>query len=246
MTTPRSVYLGWDPREDVAWRVARASLLRHCSEPIPTHKLALGSLRGSGMYARPTRVNGHRIVDELSAREDYDGRCSTQHAIARFFVPQLAQAGWALFADGDVLFLGDVAEVFRDLDPAMAIYCVKHDYAPTQTAKMDGQLQTRYARKNWSSFAIFNCDHPSNGRLGEIVNVLPGRDLHAFCWLDDSEIGALDARWNYLVGHNTVVDCASPRVVHFTQGLPSMAGYESCEYASEWRQELRRLERRAA
>jgi hypothetical protein len=29
---------------------------------------------------------------------------------------------------------------------------------------MDGQAQTRYARKNWSSVMVFNCDHPANER----------------------------------------------------------------------------------
>jgi hypothetical protein len=48
---------------------------------------------------------------------------------------------------------------------------------------------------------LFNCDHPSNKKLTvEMINTLPGRDLHRFCWLEDDEIGELDPGWNWLVG----------------------------------------------
>jgi hypothetical protein len=67
---------------------------------------------------------------------------------------------------------------------------------------MDGQAQTRYARKNWSSFVIFNCDHVANKALTlDVVNNAPGRDLHRFFWLADCDIGELSPEWNYLVGH---------------------------------------------
>jgi hypothetical protein len=39
---------------------------------------------------------------------------------------------------------------------------VQHDYKPKEKFKMDGQQQTLYPRKNWSSFVVFNCAHPSN------------------------------------------------------------------------------------
>ena len=39
--------------------------------------------------------------------------------------------------------------------------------------------------------------------------------------------------WNYLVGHsNSGID---PKVVHFTEGVPDMDGYEHVPYADEWR-----------
>jgi hypothetical protein len=102
---------------------------------------------------------------------------------------------------------------------------------------MDGQLQTRYARKNWSSFCIFNCDHPANKKLTlEAINTLPGRDLHAFCWLGDEEIGELDASWNFLVGDTDPK--ISPDVIHFTCGTPDMPGYENVPFADEWRTTL--------
>jgi hypothetical protein len=106
--------------------------------------------------------------------------------------------------------------------------------------KMDGPQQVPYPRKNWSSVMMFNCDHPANKRLtADMINTLPGRHLHAFCWLNDCEIGFLNPTYNYLVGHTTGVD--DPIIVHYTDGIPSMRGYENCEFADEWRECLNRF-----
>jgi hypothetical protein len=116
---------------------------------------------------------------------------------------------------------------------------VKHDHQPQSGMKMDGQIQTSYARKNWSSVCAFNCDHPANKALTfNLVNSVPGRDLHRFCWLKDGEIGELPAEWNWLVGHSD--PAVDPALVHFTDGIPTMPGYEDCAFADEWRRELRR------
>jgi len=240
MSKRETIFLGWDSRERDAWAVARYTLLHHLKRPVPVKTLSLGALYEQGLYSRPTKntANG-RLIDVLSARPGYDGQMSTEHANARFFVPYLAgRKGWALFADGDVLFRDDVSEVFNFLDERKALYCVKHEHRPIGTKKMDGCVQTRYERKNWSSFMIFNCDHPANQypRFDlDLLNQRPGRDLHGFCWLHDDEIGSLDLRWNYLVGHNDANQCSNPIMVHFTSGVPDMPGYENCEYADEWR-----------
>jgi hypothetical protein len=118
---------------------------------------------------------------------------------------------------------------------------VKHQFAPPAGVKMDGQRQTQYSRKNWSSFLIFNCGHPSNRCLTssvDMANTLPGRDLHRFCWLRDDEIGEIDASWNFLVGHSDPE--IDPDVVHFTDGVPDMPGYENVPFADEWRGERNR------
>ncbi len=242
----RSIYIGWDPRERDAFEVARQSMLRHMTQSIPVHKLVLSDLVEKGLYTRPTRWNDehHRLIDVLSIRDDYDGSCSTDHAIARFCVPQLAGTGWALFTDGDVLFRGDVCKAFDGLDESKAVYCVKHAHEPAEIEKMDGQVQTRYPRKNWSSFVIFNCDHISVRTLAALVNEVPGRDLHAFRWLEDSEIGALGREWNHLVGWSDPQ--IKPMQVHFTEGTPDMPGYEKCDFADEWRSELTRIKLMAA
>lgn len=241
-----SIWIGYDPRERLAFDIARNSLLARLSEPIPVHGLILPELRARGVYRRPTRIEyapkhgNHILIDELSATDTYNGAMSTEHACARFWVPQLAGEGWALFMDGDTLVRGDLAQVFNRLDPAKALYCVQHNYAPADKIKKDQDQQTRYARKNWSSFMIFNCEHPSNRWLDlDVLNTRPGRDLHAFFWLNDNEIGALDQKWNWLVGHSDPT--IDPMVCHFTEGTPNLPGYENVPYADEWRIEAARV-----
>jgi hypothetical protein len=81
---------------------------------------------------------------------------------------------------------------------------------------------------------LFNVDHPANkGLTVDVVNTLPGRDLHAFCWLADHEIGDLGPEWNWLAGEQDPIQ--DPKIVHHTLGSPCMAGYESAPYADEWR-----------
>ncbi len=229
MTAPR-VWIGWDPRELRAWNVAYDSLQAHASQRADVYRLALAQFVAEGLYTRPTRyLERGGYYDEIS-----QAPMSTGHAIARFLVPYLCgYQGLALFCDGDVLFRDDVGKLFALADPTYAVQVVQHHYAPTESTKMDGQAQTSYHRKNWSSVILFHCGHPENRALTpELVNTLPGRDLHRFCWLDDAEIGALPDRWNWLVGHSSAA--VDPAIVHFTSGLPDMPGYEHGPYTDEW------------
>lgn len=232
------IWIGWDPREAAAFSVARYGVRRRCTQPIPINGLVLSHLRDAGLYTRPTRVriNGDgrpEMIDELSVCNGYDGRISTQHANARFLVPHLAKIGWALFMDGDMLPRTNIARLFDQLDDRYAAYCVKHHHQPAASIKMDGQLQTKYPRKNWTSFIAWNCSHPANRELTiEMINTLPGRVLHSLFWLQDDEIGALDPRYNHLVGEQPHdPDCY---VAHFTNGPPDMPGYENQPFADEW------------
>jgi hypothetical protein len=234
--TKKTIYIGYDPRERAAYGVAQSSLQRRLSTSIPIHALALGDVINRGLYTRPTEVREGRLWDVISG-----AWMSTEHANARFLAPALAKTGWALFMDGDMLVRSDVAEVFEDLDPAKAVYCVKHRHEPEAGPKMDGQVQQPYARKNWTSFMLLNCDHPANRALTpDLINTAPGRDMHRFCWLESEDlIGELDPAWNWLVGHSD--PAIEPKVVHFTDGVPDMPGYENVPYADEWRAELRRM-----
>ena len=231
----RSIFIGWDPREAAAFAVARHTMRQHMSRNIPVRGLVLEELGALGLHSRPMTVGAAgKLFDKLSSRPDYDGAISTEHANARFLTPFLVSSGWAMFCDGDILVRSDVNELFDSLDPAMAVYCVKHDYAPTASVKMDGQAQTRYGRKNWSSVMVVNVDHEANKALTiDMVNSLPGRDLHAFCWLPDGLIGELDPAWNWLVGHSD--PAVDPKLVHFTSGVPDMPGYGNVAFAEEWR-----------
>src|SRR5690606_17567627 len=155
-----------------------------------------------------------------------DAPMATSFANSRFLTPWLTDADWALFCDGaDMLWLADPAEMFALADPKYAVQVVKRRHEPGEQTKMDKQVQTAYPRKNWSSVILWNRKHPANARLTlDMVNSLPGRDLHRFCWLEDDEIGELPLECNWLVGVDA--DEGSPKLLHYTLGLPSMPGYE--------------------
>jgi hypothetical protein len=232
MSRKVSIWIGYDPRELDAYAVARRTANIHCIKPIPVRGVVLAELRERGLYRRPTSIKDGRLWDDIS-----EAPMATEFAISRFLVKELAGSGWALFIDSDMLVRHNLDRLFESLDRSKAVMVVKHHHEPPEGLKMDGQAQTRYARKNWSSVMAFNCDHPANRALTvDLINTVPGRDLHRFCWLDDELIGGLDPKWNYLVGHTKGV--ADPGIVHFTEGTPAMAGYEDCEFADEWRAEL--------
>jgi lipopolysaccharide biosynthesis glycosyltransferase len=234
----RSIWIGWDRREAAAFAVARESCRRHLTAPIPIYGLLLDDLIKMGLYTRPIEYRPSAADKPIMWDVVSDHPQSTDHANARFFLPHLAKkmglGGWALFVDGDVMFRGNVCRLFEQLEDSKALYCVHHDYAPVSSVKMDNQVQSVYARKNQSSVMAVNLDHPANKVLTlEVLNTTPGRDLHRFCWLNDSDIGELDQAWNYLVGHTAPE--LSATICHFTSGTPDMDGYSEQKYADEWR-----------
>lgn len=249
----RTVWIGFDDREAVSYAVARHSMRKMSAHPIPVHGIDLSTLVELGWYTRPTEwkpsANGPVLWDAIS-----EAPMSTRFAISRFFVPHLAEnnygsfnaGGWALFVDSDIIVRHPLDDLFAfvERDPSKALFCVPHNYDPKSSEKKGGVPQARvndprypgtYNRKNWSSVMLFNLRHPSNRALTfELLNTVPGRDLHRFCWLQDDEIGYLDPRWNYLVGAENGV-CADPAIVHFTTGGPWIPEYADVEYADEWR-----------
>tara|TARA_B100000029_G_C17553490_1_gene950916 strand:+ start:295 stop:1005 length:711 start_codon:yes stop_codon:yes gene_type:complete len=215
-------FIGYDPKEDIAYRVCKQSLVNKASIDITVLSLKLYELIAKGIYKRN--------VDPLA---------STEFTYTRFFIPYLMNYnGWAVFCDCDFLFLEDIKFLFKDLSNKKAIYCVKHDYSPKEKHKMDGKTQTIYPRKNWSSLIVYNCSHPSNKVLNlDLVNNETGSYLHQFKWLKDSEIGELDMRWNWLEGWTSSIIEESPYAVHFTRGGPWFNEWKDVEFADEWNNE---------
>ncbi len=224
-------YIGYDSRELSAYEVATQSLLRRASLPVDITPLNLRRLEEWGLLRRPTDTRGQRYDIPSNAP------ASTEFAISRFLVPMLAQTGWALFADCDVLFMADIAELFEYCDPRFAVMCVKHtDGGGVADTKMDGQKQIAYPRKNWSSVMLWNCDHPANRRLSLVdVQERRGFDLHQFYWLNDAEVGALPREWNWLVGIQPKPK--APKIAHFTLGGPWLPGWSGAEHDGLWLQE---------
>ena len=216
------VFVGWDSREDIAYQVCKHSIVskQPNAEVIP---LKQNELREQGLYWR-----------------DVDKLASTEFTFTRFLIPELAHyQGWALFMDCDMILTTDIKELFDQADDRYAVMCVQHDYTPREGIKMDGQQQTIYPRKNWSSVMLVNCGHPSNAVLHkELVNdpEISGAYLHRFSWLKDEEIGELGHTWNYLVGVYDDIDV--PKLIHYTEGGPWFENYRDCEFHQLWKNEL--------
>ena len=217
-----NVYIGYDSKEDIAYRVCKYSILKRSGSNVKITSLKLYELVAKNLYKR-----------------DIDPLASTEFTYSRFLVPALNNYnGWAIFCDCDFIFFEDISNILTDIDQSKAVYCVQHDYTPKEKHKMDGQKQTIYPRKNWSSFILFNCSHPSNKKLSvDLVNSETGSFLHQFKWLEDNEIGSLDERWNWLEGWTSNHNDKKPYAVHYTRGGPWFDEWQDVEFASEWTKE---------
>ena len=200
------------------------------------------TLRHAGMFYRPWRID-----EDGQYWDEVDGKpFSTEFSHSRFLVPEIARrnnlSGWVLFCDCDFLFLSNVCEVFDYCDDDYAVMCVKHNYHPEEAIKMDGMLQQDYNKKLWSSFVLYNLDHPANDRLDEVmVNSETGANLHNFCWLDgDVQIGSLPHGWNFIPGVSHGIN--DVKAVHYSLGGPWLDGYQDTEFAEEWEAELDHFE----
>ena len=217
-----NIYIGYDSKEDIAYRVCKHSILNRSGTNVKIRSLKLYELIANKLY--------NRTIDPLA---------STEFTYSRFLVPTLNNFnGWAVFCDCDFLFFDDVEKILNNIDESKAVYCVQHDYTPKEKHKMDGQKQTIYPRKNWSSLILFNCSHSSNKKLSvDLVNSETGSFLHQFKWLKDSEIGSLDERWNWLEGWTSKHNNKKPFAVHYTRGGPWFEEWQDVEFANEWIEE---------
>jgi hypothetical protein len=222
----RYIYVGYDPREQESFDVAECSILRRSDSNTVVIPLKLKELRQ--LLWRPIEQKDGKMWCPIS-----QAPMSTEFAISRFTIPLLRLGGWAVFMDCDMVCRCDIKELFDLVDDKYAVMVVKHKQEGGAAVKKDNQVQTFYSRKNWSSMMLWNCGHPSNRKLTkEVLNNWPGRDLHAFKWLADHEIGELSPEWNHLVGVNPPIE--NPKIIHYTLGVPSISGYENCNYAEDW------------
>lgn len=229
------VYIGYDPREAVAYRVARQSILSNANDAgVTVSALDLYYLKH--LLTRSIEKKDGNMWCPIS-----NAPMATEFAISRFCVPFLQGDGWAVFVDCDILCFSPIQNLFALADPKYAVMCVKHDYQPSETTKMDGQVQTVYPRKNWSSVVLWNCGHEAHERLTlEALNTWPGRDLHAFKWLQDDEIGALPASWNYLVDVQPKPEHID--IAHLTLGGPWLPNWQGGSMDYEWKREAELLQ----
>jgi hypothetical protein len=215
------VFVGYDPREAVAYNVLAHSIQARASRPISITPLALSQLGG------------------LLTRERHPLQ-STDFSFSRFLAPYLSDfSGWSIFMDCDMLVLDDLVKLYDLRDERYAVMVVKHAHTPREDIKFLDQPQSKYEKKNWSSVMLFN-NARCRALTPEYVNRASGLELHQFKWLgDDALIGALPGCWNHLVGYDAPRTGMS--LVHYTLGGPYFEEYRDCEYAAQWFTERDRM-----
>ena len=219
------VYIGYDPRESVAFYTLAHSIFARSSIP-----LAIAPLM--------RRHLGHLYTRSRGPTE------STEFSLTRFLVPALSgYSGWSIYMDCDMLCRADIADLIalieRNADKAVLV--CQHDYVPKTERKFLNQVQTRYTRKNWSSLMLFNNER-CKALTSQYVSSATGLDLHRFAWIDDALIGSIPLEWNWLVGEYEYNPKA--RIAHFTRGGPYFPEYADCDYAAEWRAEFESMRSR--
>jgi lipopolysaccharide biosynthesis glycosyltransferase len=150
----------------------------------------------------------------------------------RYLIPSLqGYEGWAMFADGDMVVVDDLQNLWELRDDRYACMVVKHDYKTRHPRKYLGTPLENdnidYPRKNWSSVVLWNCGHPSNRILSkDFVREAGGKFLHRFSWLRDEEIGDLPQEWNHLV---LECDNNNAKLLHHTLGTPAFKEYSDTD-----------------
>ena len=209
-----NVFIGFDNKEKIAYHVLSESIRRNSTKPIAITPIAINNLTD----------------DFVRERNTYQ---STEFAFSRFIIPHLMNyRGWALFMDCDMLMKADIAELWRLRDDKYAVQVCKHDYTPKEETKFLGQVQTKYEKKNWSSFMLMNCKKCTQ-LTPNYVNSASGLELHQFKWLEtENLIGNLPLEWNWLVGeYNYKEDVKN---IHYTKGGPYFKDYDTCDYSTDW------------
>ena len=213
---PIPVFVGYDPREAIAYHVCTNSIIRNASAPVAIIPVALNL---------------------FTDYKETHGDNSNHFVYTRFLVPYLMDfRGRAIFIDGDMVVRGDIIELYESLKTAHDVAVVKHDYKTRMPVKYMGAPNEDYPRKNWSSVIVWDCQSFPNRRLTpDFVQRQPGSFLHRFSWIDDDRIGELPPEWNWLpdeYGPNP-----DAKLLHYTLGTPCFDEFHDTPQGEEWHHE---------
>lgn len=203
------IFVGYDPREAVAYSVFCHSVLSRTKAQVSFTPIC-GSLEpgASNTFSR-----------------------------ARFEIAfRLGYKGWGLWAESDMLCRADIAELWSLREPQYDVMCVQHSYSTKWPLKYLGQANEDYPRKQWSSLFLVNAgNYPWRKLTPEYVAKAKPSHLHRFEFLKDERIGDLPAEWNHIVGENEPRE--DVKIAHFSIGTPCWKQYQSWPYAQEWLKE---------
>jgi lipopolysaccharide biosynthesis glycosyltransferase len=214
--TPIPVFVGYDPREAIAFHVCVNSIIRHASQPVAIMPMALNLFQDY----EETHTDG-----------------SNHFVYSRFLVPHLmGYTDWAIFIDGDMVVRDDIVKLWNLREYDKDVMVVKHDYKTRMKKKYMGAKNEDYPRKNWSSVILWNCSSWPNRKLTpEFVQHSTGAYLHRFSWLEDNRIGELPSEWNWLPDEYGANPGA--KLLHYTLGTPCFHEFADTPQSEEWHRE---------
>jgi lipopolysaccharide biosynthesis glycosyltransferase len=142
----------------------------------------------------------------------------TEFTFSRYLVPLLCNyEGIAVFLDADMILRADIHELSGYVDGKHSVYVVK---APL--------------RFEWPSMMVFD-----NERCKRLTpEVVASGKPQTFDWADG--VGELPQTWNFCVGYDDPKD-VSPKLVHYTQGIPCWPETKGCDFAQMWHDEHRQM-----
>jgi hypothetical protein len=213
-----TIFCGYDRRESVGFHVFANSVITRSSIPV-----ALVACSGNGVSQGSNEFTYSRFLSAY--RMQFSGKC--------------------VFADAsDMICLADVAELQQELNKITgAVGVVKHEYKTSHPIKYRNtemeSLNRDYARKNWASLMLINCEHPAwQSVTPESLNSWTGLELLQFKFLADSEIQSVSNDWNVLVDENQSID--NPKILHWTAGIPAFEYYSNAPMAHAWQEEWKK------
>jgi hypothetical protein len=212
---PFKIFIGYDPREKIAFHVLSQSIIEHSSIPVSISPINLSNLRK--FYKRKKRIKD-----------------STEFSISRFLTPYLSDyKGYSLFVDCDFIISDDVAKLLKIVksDSKKVLWCVKHNYIPKNKIKFLNEEQLIYNKKNWSSFVIYN-NKKCKILTPTFIEKANGLYLHQFRWTKDHLIGSLPKEWNVLIGEQKIPK--NFKSLHYTIGGPYFKKYRKSLGSNFW------------
>lgn len=209
------IFIGYDPREIIAYHVLCQSILKYSTEPISFTPLNL--------------FNFKNFYKRKKGPKD-----STEFSISRFLTPYLSDyTGLSIYMDCDMLIRSDISRLIRKIKKKTnkSVWCVKHQHSVLDRKKFLNEKQLSYEKKNWSSFMVFN---NKNCKIltPKFIEKANGLYLHQFKWTKDNDIGSLPIEWNTLSGYNKIN--SKTKNIHFTEGGPYFKKYSKVQGSKDW------------
>lgn len=155
------IFIGYDPRQPIAFTTLTQSIIQTCSIPVSITPLVLDTL--------PCKRQG-----------------LTPFTYSRFLVPPLMYyEGWALFLDVDIMVRGDLNDLWRRIDDRYAVMAVNHEGAlkferasvMLFNCRKCTQLTPQYVETANDLHTLGWCKPEEIGALPKEYNHLVGYDL---------------------------------------------------------------------